>query len=429
MSKYLLPGETLPAPPQQNPVITVENFTLTEAAPVFTNLPAPVQDDQPKTMEHYDQGHGCTDYRTTVPAGPETKLSVGEVHDYAWIFLDGKQIGVMDRRRHSYSVTLPARIGPGQLDILIEAVGRVNFGPGIHDRKGLHGPVKLEGQAVPLAGWEVYSLPLDQAELTALDYHPAPVRGPAFWRGGFDLSQTGDTFLDLHTWGHGVVWVNGHCLGRFWNIGPTQTMYTPGPWLNKGRNEVVVLDLVGPREPKLAGLGMPTLDEIHPELDFGRKARATGTFSTAGLTPALEGSFSGMTDPQDGHFAAPATGRYLCLQALNAIDGKPLASVAELEAVDTSGQLLPRTNWKLLSVDSEELGKEGENALDGQSSSQWETAHSGAPYPHEIIIDLGQSTAIGGIRYLPSSDTKNSGHIKDYRVYVSDRPFGLTSPP
>jgi len=356
-------------------------------------------------------------------------LSVREVHDFAWIFLDGKQIGVMDRRRHGYSVLLPERTRPGQLDILIEAVGRVNFGPGIHDRKGLHGPVRLAGQAASLQGWQVYSLPLDDAELAALHYQPAPVTGPAFWQGSFDLTQTGDTFLDMHAWGKGVVWVNGHCLGRFWDIGPTQTMYTPGPWLKTGHNEVVVLDLVGPREAKLAGLAKPVLDEIHPELDFARKARATGTFSINQLTPAQEGSFKSATEAQEVQFATPAVGRYLCLQALDAVDGKPLASVAELEAFDASGQLLPRTNWKLLWVDSEEEGREGENALDGQSSSQWDTAHSSVSWPHEIVIDLGQGTAVGGIRYLPSSDTRNPGHIKDYRVYVSDQPFGLIPPP
>jgi beta-galactosidase len=100
-----------------------------------------------------------------------------------------------------------------------------------------------------------------------------------------------------------------------------------------------------------------------------------------------------------------------------------------LEAFDLSGQVLARTGWKLFWVDSEEMGKEGENALDGQSSSQWDTAHSGSPYPHEIVIDLGESVDVSGIRYLPSNDTQNPGRIKDFRVYVSDKPFGLTPRP
>jgi beta-galactosidase len=348
-----------------------------------------------------------------------------EVHDFAWVFLDGKQIGVMDRRHQTYSVPLPERTTPGQLDILVEAMGHVNFGWGIYDRKGLYAPAKLADSG-PLTGWEVYSFPLDDAELSSLHYQTAPANGPAFWRGGFDLTQTGDTFLDLRGWGKGVVWVNGHCLGRYWDIGPTQTMYMPGPWLKTGHNEVVVLDLIGPREPKLAGLAQPILDELHPELELGRKTHVDGTISVDSLTPAGEGSFGADTQAQEVHFTSPVTGRYLCLQGLNAIDGKPIASVAELEAFDAPGQVLPRTNWKLIWVDGAEPGHEGGNALDGQSSSTWDTPHSGTPYPHAIVIDLGQSTTVGGISYLPSSDTQFPGHIKDYKVYVSDQPFGLT---
>ena len=428
ISRYLPPDQTLPDPPSQNPVITIDPFTLAEAAPLFENLPVPAQDNQPKTMEQYNQGHGCILYRTTLPAGPAATLSVGEVHDFAWIYLDGKQIGVMDRRHRSYSVSIPFRSQASQLDILIEAVGRVNFGTGIADFKGLHGPAQLTGQTTRLQDWQIYSFPLDEAELAALHYRPAPISGPAFWRGSFDLAQTGDTFLDMRTWGKGVVWINGHCLGRFWNIGPTQTMYIPGPWLNKGHNEVVALDLLGPMEPKLAGLAQPILNEIHPELDFTHKPRASGTFNVDNLSPVQEGSFNDGTEAQEMHFATPITGRYLCLQAINAFDSKPLASISEIEALDATGQILPRTTWKVLWVDSEEAGREGENALDGQSSSQWETSRAGTPYPHEIVIDLGQSTLIGGIRYLPSSDTKNPGHIKDYRVYLNDQPFGLVPP-
>jgi beta-galactosidase len=116
-------------------------------------------------------------------------------------------------------------------------------------------------------------LPLDPAELSALQWRSSGA-GPdispaaAFWRGAFELARPADTFLDVRTWGKGVVWVNGHCLGRFWSIGPTQTMYCPGPWLRPGRNEVIVLDLVGPSSPRLAGLETPILDELHPEMDF-----------------------------------------------------------------------------------------------------------------------------------------------------------------
>jgi beta-galactosidase len=74
----------------------------------------------------------------------------------------------------------------------------------------------------------------------------------------------GDTFLDLRTWGKGVVWINGHNLGRFWSVGPQQTLYCPGPWLKKGGNELIVLELTSAREHTIAGLAEPILDRINP---------------------------------------------------------------------------------------------------------------------------------------------------------------------
>ena len=172
----------------------------------------------------------------------------------------------MDRRQGNPKVGLPVRAKPMRLDILVEAMGRVNFGEGLHDRKGLRGPVKL-GDA-ELSGWQVFNLPLDGAMLGKLKFGPGKSAGPAFWRATATIGRPGDTFLDLRSWGKGVVWLNGHCLGRFWNIGPTQTAYVPGPWLKPGKNEIVVFDLVGPQTPVLAGLEKPILDELRPALDF-----------------------------------------------------------------------------------------------------------------------------------------------------------------
>jgi beta-galactosidase len=207
-----------------------------------------------------------------LPPGPMAQLSAEQVHDFAWVFVNGKQVGVMDRRSQKFSVSIPERTAPAQLDILIEAMGRVNFGHEVLDHKGIAGAVSLQtgaASSVPLTDWSVFRLPLDETELASLSYQTGAVSGPAFWKGHFDSSEASDTFLDVHTWGKGVVWVNGHALGRFWNIGPTQTMFCPGPWLHKGSNEVVVLDLLGPMAPVMKGLTKPDLDEIHPELDFG----------------------------------------------------------------------------------------------------------------------------------------------------------------
>jgi len=270
MMKYLAPGETLPEPPPANPVMSIAPFSLTESAPLFDNLPNGMMDTAPRNMEAYDQGRGCILYRTTLPPGPETTLKAAAARDFAWVLLDGKQIGVMDERTHADTLTIPARSAPATLDILVEALGHINYGQEMYNRKGLIGPVTIADAAAP-GPWQVYPLSLEAPMLAGLKWKSGAASGPAFWRGSFTVDKLADTFLDLRAWGHGVVWVNGHALARFWNIGPTQTAYVPGAWLQAGKNEVVVFDLLGPTKPVLAGLEKPILNELHPELDFVKK--------------------------------------------------------------------------------------------------------------------------------------------------------------
>ena len=149
-------------------------------------------------------------------------------------------------------------------------MGRVNFGAQNDDRKGIHGPVKLDG--VELTGWKIYNLPLDHKMLAHLKFKKSDItsgdKAPAFWRATVKVDEPADTFLDVRSWGKGVVWVNGHCMGRYWDIGPTQTMYVPGPWLKRGKNEIIILDLVGPESPVIGSLDHPILNELHLEKDF-----------------------------------------------------------------------------------------------------------------------------------------------------------------
>jgi beta-galactosidase len=279
--KYLAPGETLPEPPAARPEMAVAPFALTERAGLFENLPAPIADQEPRNMEAYDQGRGAMLYRTTLPAGPAATLELGPPRDFVWVLVDGKQVGVIDRRGKATSVALPERAAAARLDVLVDTAGHINFGQEIHDRKGLRGPVKLvtASGATVLTPWDVFPLGFEAPMLAGLkwaggepgrDTNGVGRKEPAFWRGSFDVKSPADTFLDLRTWGKGVVWINGQCLARFWNIGPTQTAYVPASWLRPGKNEVVVLDFVGPRAATLAGLEKPILNELHPELDFGK---------------------------------------------------------------------------------------------------------------------------------------------------------------
>jgi beta-galactosidase len=424
-AKYLLPGETIPNPPATNPVVAVAPVTVTECAPVFDNLPKAIDDATPRTMEQYDQGHGCILYRTTVPAGPAATLEAAAVHDFGFVFLDGRRVGVMDRRDNSFKLQLPGRGKSATLDILVEAMGRVNFGAEVHDRKGLHAPVKLGGRE--LGGWRVFTLPLDDKMLAGLKYDQTPPgsNAPAFWRSTFQVENPGDTFLDLRSWGKGVVWVNGHCLGRFWNIGPTQSAYTPGCWLHAGTNEVVILDLLGPEKPVIAGLEYPILDELHPEKDFAKARRPKVKLELDSAKPVLTAQFAPGAEMQTVKFPAPATGRYFCLEALSSFDGKPFAAVGELDLLDANGNPISHNDWTVAYVDSEERDKEdgtAENAIDGQTANYWHTEWGAAQpgYPHQLVLNLGKSQVVSGFRYVPRQSA-GPGRIKDYRIFVGDQ--------
>lgn len=428
MAKYLLPGETIAEPPAANPVTTIARFELGESAGIFDNLPSPIEDKSPRNMEAYDQGRGCILYRTTLVAGPAAQLIAKEARDFAWVFLDGKLVGTMDRRSRQYRVQIPERQAVAQLDILIEAMGHVNFGPEVHDRKGLYTPVivkAMDAAAVEPGPWQVYRLPLDDAMLASLRWKPSEAAGPAFWRGTFEVAKPADVFLDVRTWGKGVLWVNGRCMGRFWNIGPTQTMYVPGPWLKSGRNEVIVLDLLGPKEPTLAGLEKPILDQLRPELDFVKKVQPS-VLAIEGVKPVHVGAFAAGAAAQEVRFAKPVQGRQFCLETLNAIDGKPYAAVAELSLLDGDGAPIPHTIWTIAYVDSEErISEDGSalNAINGQTADFWHTEWSQAQpaHPHHLVIDLGQTVTISGLRYTPRAGNSTvGGRIKDYRIYVGE---------
>ncbi|HEX9047339.1 MAG TPA: beta-galactosidase [Verrucomicrobiae bacterium] len=433
-AKYLLPGETLPEPPAPNPVVSFDAVELKQVAPLFENLPAPVKDEAPQNMEAYDQGFGCILYRTQIPAGAAASLEAAAIHDFGYVFLDGKRVGILDRRSSAAKIVLPERTQAARLDILVEPMGRVNFGPEMADRKGLIGPVKLAGET--LRDWDVFSIPLDADEISLLRPQKTPklkfstgkTDQPAFWRGAFTLEKAGDTFLDLHSWGKGVVWVNGHCLARFWNIGPSQTAYAPGCWLHAGKNEIKILDYLGPENAVVAGLAKPVLNELHPEKDFAAAHRPVVKLNLESAKPVHAGTFAAGGDTQDIKFEAPATGKFFCLEGLNALDGKPYAAVAELDLLDANGNAISHNGWTIAYVDSEEhIGEDGaaENAIDGQTANFWHTEWKNAQpdYPHRLVLNLGQSQTISGFRYVPRQGS-TSGRIKDYRIYMGDDLIG-----
>jgi len=428
-----LPGETMPEPPAPMPVIAIPAFTLTETAPVLANLPSKViHDNSPRPIEAYDISRGLIAYRTTLPVGPAGTLEAALVRDLAWVFVDGRQIGMMDTRSRRFRVNLPERVKPVTLEVLVYTISRVNFGVEIHDRKGLHGPVNFlpkNGEPQPVNNWEIRAIDFGaDALLPPLEWQTTRSTGPAFWRGTFEVSSTGDTFLDVSKWGTGIVWVNGRCLGRFWNIGPTQTMYLPAPWMKNGRNEIIVLDLVGPEDPVISGAKEPILDLLHPEKDFfPRKNR--GQLQLTGVVPTHESIFAPGPATQEIRFATTTSGRQFCLESIDAFDGKDFAAVGEIELLDGEGHTINQSPWTIAYADSEEgIREDGSalNAINGQASDHWHTEWSGKPphptHPHRLIIDLGANAQVSGFRYTPRQGAASvTGRIKTYRIYVGER--------
>src|SRR5207244_127911 len=152
------------------------------------------------------------------------------------VYQGSKRLGIIDRRQNQNSL-LAEFDANRPIDILVENMGRINFGPDlVDDRKGISDKVILDGKE--LTGWNIFSLPL--VDLTYLKFSSINKLGPAFYRGTFALKELGNTYLDMRGWGKGFIWVNGHALGRYWSIGPQQSLFVPADWLRIGENEVVV---------------------------------------------------------------------------------------------------------------------------------------------------------------------------------------------
>ncbi|MFT3745269.1 MAG: beta-galactosidase [Pyrinomonadaceae bacterium] len=252
------PNEKFPDLPPAQPMIDIPAFEFKEFASIDGLLKQPIKAQEPPTMESLDQSYGFLLYRKKIDSALKGKLTFGEIRDYAVVSQAEKRFGVLDRRLKQNSIDVDLTAGKS-LDILVENMGRINFGPHlVDDRKGIMGDVKLGDQK--LNGWDIFSLPM--TDLRSLRFAKQPSPNTIFFRGSFNLKEVGDTFLDMSTWEKGHVWVNGHHLGRFWKIGPQQTLFAPGVWLKKGNNEIVVMDV-----------GQPTSNTVRgvKDLIFGNK--------------------------------------------------------------------------------------------------------------------------------------------------------------
>lgn len=243
LAKYLPAKQKLPVIPAAIPVIEIPEIKFTATASVWDNLPAAITSAQPKPMEMLGQKGGFILYRTNLIGHKKGKLRITELHDYATVFVDGKYVGKLDRAKAENIIELPASASANpQLDILVEGMGHINFAEYMIDRKGITERVSLNGMT--LMDWRIFTLPFDEGYLQNLKFSSVGAERPGiFFKGEFDLANTGDTYLDVSQWEKGVVWVNGHNLGRYWNIGPQKQLYCPASFLKNGKNEIVIFDL------------------------------------------------------------------------------------------------------------------------------------------------------------------------------------------
>ena len=430
LKNYLPAGESLPEVPAALPVIEIPEIHFNKVAPLFSNLPEAKQTVDIQPMEQFNQGWGTILYRTTLPEATlaGTVLKITEVHDWAQIYADGTLLARLDRRKGEFTTTLPALKKGTQLDILVEAMGRVNFDKSIHDRKGITEKVELVSgnQAKELKNWTVYNFPVDYSFIKDKKYNDTKILPsmPAYYKSTFKLDKVGDTFLDMSTWGKGMVWVNGHAMGRFWEIGPQQTLFMPGCWLKEGENEILVLDLKGPAKASIKGLKKPILDVLRekaPETHRkdGEKLKLTGE------KVIHEGAFTPGNGWQEVRFAAPAKGRYFCLEALSPQANDNIAAVAEFDVLGVDGKPVSREHWKIRYANSEETrsgNRTADKIFDLQESTFWMTVDN-VPYPHQLVIDLSKLETVTGFRYLPRAEKEYPGMIKEYRVYVKSADF------
>ena len=246
----------LPSVPSSSRAVAV-SVSFTGQASLFDMLGSPVAADTPLAFEDLRQAYGYMVYSALLVGGRSGVLFVPGLRDFGLVFINGAFAGSLDRRLRQDSLTVVLPAGRARLDILVENLGRINFGPYLlQNRKGIVSGVSFAGSVVH--GWSMYPL------LPSATFGSAPVSAhvPVLRKGTFVLPAPADTYLDMHDWGKGCVWVNGHNLGRYWRVGPQQTIYVPRQWVHAGDNEVEVFEMLRPEQTVLRGIDHPILDVL-----------------------------------------------------------------------------------------------------------------------------------------------------------------------
>ena len=250
----------LPPVPQNREKRAYGKFTLTEKASIFDNLDnlsSPIFSNVPKCMEAYGQGYGYIAYTTKLNRDyNDAELFIESLGDRAQIYINRDLQGVMYVNDGELKMKLSAKKGD-TLTILVENMGRANFGPKMMRKKGIAGRCLLDGGRIHF-NWNAYPLPMDN--LDKLVYTDTVTEPSCFYRGAFTVDKVADTFIYLDNFKKGFVLINGFNIGRYWEIGPQKSLYVPASLLNEGENEIIVFEGDGLKgEPTVEFKDYPTL--------------------------------------------------------------------------------------------------------------------------------------------------------------------------
>lgn len=243
----------IPEPPAALPLIEIPGIRLNQVADLLSiaRKQKKTEATQPMTFEQLQQGYGYVLYSCHFDQPIGGTLEIPGLRDYATVYVDGEKVGELNRYYKNYSMEIEIPFN-STLEILVENMGRINYGTEIiNNRKGIISPVKIAGNEIQ--NWSMYPLPMsevpDFSRFESEDVHANPTSSaealkgkPVLYQGTFEVDKPGDTFIDMEEWGKGIIFINGKNIGRYWQVGPQQTLYIPGVWLKKGTNQIVIFE-------------------------------------------------------------------------------------------------------------------------------------------------------------------------------------------
>ncbi|KQR95498.1 beta-galactosidase [Chryseobacterium sp. Leaf180] len=259
IKKYLPKDQKLPEIPKAVNTVSIDNIEFTSFASLYDILPKPMELENPLSFEELGQAYGFVLYRTMI--SESGTVSINGFRDFASVFLNGNKVKDLDRRLNENELSLVNVKENSTMDILVENNGRINYGPFLTDnRKGITEDVRLNKNKI--LSWKMYSLPFKEVKQIKFLNKPLVLKNiPGFYRAEFVLKTVGDTYLDMRKFGKGFVFLNGKNLGKYWKIGPQQTIYVPAAWLKKGKNELVVFDALKSGHTTISTVSKPILDQ------------------------------------------------------------------------------------------------------------------------------------------------------------------------